>query len=147
MVIHVPLFSSSIIVGLIIINIICGFFFKSLFVLYRKLVLSRSTWTACFYFWYDFFNNYLIQYWCFAHPDTGIAQEKLADKAMTAVNVSTTGYPRIEGLRPVPCFDKNQSGGSCSLAAPNEWSHGAHWYRSSAVLLRYHKWVTVLNCH
>ncbi|KXJ14794.1 uncharacterized protein LOC110238383 [Exaiptasia diaphana] len=27
-----------------------------------------------------------------------------------------------------------------NLARPGDWSHGAKWYRSSAVILRYHKW-------
>lgn len=26
-----------------------------------------------------------------------------------------------------------------NLARPGDWSHGAKWYRSSAVILRYHK--------
>ena len=71
------------------------------------------------------------------YPGTGITEEKSANNAVTAVDVSTTGNPIAEGLVPtsLTCVERNQS----CLAAPNEWSHGAHWYRSSAVLLRYHK--------
>ncbi|XP_032220449.2 uncharacterized protein LOC5519572 isoform X2 [Nematostella vectensis] len=29
-----------------------------------------------------------------------------------------------------------------ALSRPVVWSHGAHWYRSSAVVLRYHKWLS-----
>ena len=59
---------------------------------------------------------------------------------MTAVEVLVTGIPGAEGLVPKSkSCTASPSGGNTDLAGPNEWSHGAHWYRSSAVLLRYHK--------
>lgn len=71
-----------------------------------------------------------------------ITEEQSADKTVAAVQLLTTGNPGAAGLVPtssVNCATSSPSSGNSSLAAPNEWSHGAHWYRSSAVLLRYHK--------
>ncbi|KAJ7378717.1 hypothetical protein OS493_021299 [Desmophyllum pertusum] len=74
-----------------------------------------------------------------------ITEEQSADKTVAAVQLLTTGNPGAAGLVPtlsVNCGTSSPSSGNSSLAAPNEWSHGAHWYRSSAVLLRYHKWLS-----
>ena len=32
-----------------------------------------------------------------------------------------------------------------ALSRPGDWSHGATWYRSSAVVLKYHKYVALTN--
>ncbi|XP_068678882.1 uncharacterized protein [Montipora foliosa] len=71
--------------------------------------------------------------------DFGITEET-SDKALTAFQVSTTGHPNVGGL--VPASGTSLDRSPCSLAPPNNWSHGAHWYRSSAVLLSYHKWFS-----
>lgn len=77
-------------------------------------------------------------------------EEKPANKTAAAVPGSTTGCPATEGLAStsVSCVTSTSVSLSCeksSLAAPNEWSHGAHWYRSSAVILSYHKWLSSSN--
>lgn len=78
--------------------------------------------------------------------EKSVIEEKVADKAMTAVEVLATGIPGAEGLVPKSkSCTASPSGGNTDLAGPNEWSHGAHWYRSSAVLLRYHKWFSTLS--
>lgn len=66
--------------------------------------------------------------------------EEASQKVMTAAHGSTTGHPTAEGL--VPASGASVDRTMPILASPNEWSHGAHWYRSSAVLLRYHKWFS-----
>lgn len=74
------------------------------------------------------------------------AKEKSADQAIATAEVLATGIPGAEGLVPksMSCTTSSSSGNT-DLATPNEWSHGAHWYRSSAVLLRYHKWFSTSN--
>lgn len=78
---------------------------------------------------------------CLVHPVIGITEETSAKEAVAAVHVTTAGRLGAEGLVPtsVTCVARSQSSGGSSLAAPSDWSHGAHWYRSSAVLLSYHK--------
>ena len=75
---------------------------------------------------------------CLFFSAVGVTEEETAEKPMGAVQISTTGNPGAGGLVP-GCASRSLSYGNSSLATPNEWSHGAHWYRSSAVLLRYHK--------
>ena len=68
----------------------------------------------------------------------GVTEEKTVKKTIAAVQVSTTGITGTGGLVPA-CAASSHSCGTSVLAPPNEWSHGAHWYRSSAILLKYHK--------
>ena len=79
-------------------------------------------------------NNYYNNYYNFPALEIN---EEASQKVMTAAQGSTTGHPTAEGL--VPASGASVDRAMSILASPNEWSHGAHWYRSSAVLLRYHK--------
>jgi len=70
-----------------------------------------------------------------------MTDEISADTTVAALHVSTTSAVGAEGLVPTPVSSatRSPSYGNATVATPNEWCHGAHWYRSSAVLLRYHK--------
>lgn len=79
-----------------------------------------------------------------AESAASVTEENSADTTSVALHMSTTGTVGAEGLVPTPVSSatRSPSYGNASVAAPNEWCHGAHWYRSSAVLLRYHKWLS-----
>ena len=65
--------------------------------------------------------------------------KKATNRAVaTSARVSTTGYPAAEALVSLS-EDRSVSTENTNLATPSDWTHGAHWYRSSAVLLSYHK--------
>ena len=68
---------------------------------------------------------------------------------------SAANQPGVQGCTPVPSLQPgspqsnppDNPGSGVVLSQPGNWSHGARWHRSSAVLLRYHKYGGLCGCH